>query len=219
LQQNRRAHPSQSDGEYVLHQTRRHSGTPRGSGSLILDRAILERVAQREAKALDLFFECFFDRVYGYTRAVVPDSAVADDLVQTAFLRLHQSIERIDPARDPSPWVFTIVNNVIRDHWRSAGRHSRREKPIDATDEFQNDDADPIEKLIGLEDVTRLEKAFDQLSSGDRQILWLRNIEQLSLLVIATMLEISHDVARQRHVRAMRRLAAAFKKLTVGNEP
>jgi RNA polymerase sigma factor (sigma-70 family) len=186
---------------------------------LILDPAVLERVAQREAKALELFFECFFDRVYGYTRAVVPDSAMADDLVQTAFLKLHQSVDRIDPTRDPSPWVFTIVNNVIRDHWRSVASHSRREKPIQAADEFQNEDVDPIENLIGLEDVARLGDAFDQLSSLDRQILWLRDVEQLSLLRIAAMLDISYDVARQRHVRAMRRLAAAFRKLAVGNEP
>ena len=61
----------------------------------------------------------YFDRVYGYVRRLVGEDSLAEDVTQDVFLHLQRSFRSYDPARELSPWVFTIATNKVRDHWRS----------------------------------------------------------------------------------------------------
>ena len=97
-----------------------------------LDRATLERVRRRDPQALETFFDVYFDRVYGLIRRLVGDATLAEDVTQEVFLKAHRALDRLDPERDPVPWLMTIAHNACRDLWRSgAYRLSRRSASID----------------------------------------------------------------------------------------
>jgi RNA polymerase sigma-70 factor (ECF subfamily) len=42
---------------------------------------------------------------------------LAEDLTSEAFLALYRNLDQIDPSRLPA-WLFTVVQNRARDHWR-----------------------------------------------------------------------------------------------------
>jgi RNA polymerase sigma-70 factor (ECF subfamily) len=110
--------------------------TPRPRpGSLPADAggaAELERVRARDPEALAAFFERHFDRVYGLVYRLLGDRALAEDMTQEVFLKVHRAAHTIDPARDPVPWLVTIAHNACRDLWRSnAWKLTRRATSLD----------------------------------------------------------------------------------------
>lgn len=66
----------------------------------------------------------------------------------------------------------------------------------------------PSQALLRNELRQRLQAALDQLRPDDREILVMRNLEQLSIAEIAEVLELSEGAVKVRHLRALRRLRA-----------
>jgi RNA polymerase sigma-70 factor (ECF subfamily) len=73
----------------------------------------------------------------------------------------------------------------------------------------------PHSKLIRQELRDRLEKALAQLAASDREILVMRNLEQMSAAEIGAVLGIREGTVRVRHLRALERLR---NLLEVGGE-
>lgn len=176
----------------------------------------LRRVAMREPDALDAFFASYFNRVYRYVVRLLGDPVLGDDLTQESFLRMHRAIDRLDPQRDPTPWVFTIVTNTVRDYWRSKHHKSKsREVDLEHASWLIADDhgTDPGRALEQKEATQAIHAALGTLSENDRMVILLREYEQLNSTEIASMLGASPEAIRQRYSRALARLAEAYKKM------
>ena len=185
------------------------------------DEATLGRIRGRDPQSMNQFFEAFIGPVYGYLRTVVREPMLVDDLAQTAFLRLHRALDRLDPKRDPAPWVFTIVVNTVRDHWRSrAHRDGGRTVLFDEL--WDQPDAHPesgVEsQMLRIEERAVLEAAMERLAPADREILWLREYQERSVGEAAEMLGIRPEAVRQRHSRAVRRLGVLYRDLPARHE-
>jgi RNA polymerase sigma-70 factor (ECF subfamily) len=70
--------------------------------------------------------------------------------------------------------------------------------------------ASPSQALIRNELRERLRAALDELAVHDREILVMRNLEQLSIAEIAEVLELTEGAVKVRHLRALRRLRAVL---------
>ena len=55
--------------------------------------------------------------VFRFAVRCVGRRELAEDLTSEAFLALHRNLERIDASLLPG-WLFTVVRNRARDHWR-----------------------------------------------------------------------------------------------------
>ncbi len=185
------------------------------------DEATLDRIRRRDPRAMDAFFEAFIAPVYGYLRTVVREPMLADDLAQTAFLRLHQALDRLDPKRDPAPWVFTIVINTVRDHWRSRA-HRDGQRRVSFDELWDRPDAaaeSSVEgELLRHEEQAVLQAAMGRLSPADREILWLREYQEKSVTDTAQVLGIRPEAVRQRHSRAVRRLGVLYRAMESRDE-
>ncbi len=63
--------------------------------------------------------------VYGFLVRRLPDRALAEDLFQEAFLRVHRARQTYDATRPFRAWLFGIVHNLVIDALRDAGRTPR----------------------------------------------------------------------------------------------
>ncbi|NNF08022.1 MAG: RNA polymerase sigma factor [Candidatus Eisenbacteria bacterium] len=176
---------------------------------------VLKRVQKRETEALNLFFETYFDRAYAYVFRLVKDTYEAEDLVQIAFMKMHRAIHTLDTQRDPTSWVFAVVANTVRDHWRSRRyKQSLRDKPLDEaplTDDLTAEDLQEAQDAAKI-----LERALGELSENLRAVVLLRDYEDLSYTEIANVLGIEEAAARKRHSRALGELRAALKGNNLG---
>jgi RNA polymerase sigma-70 factor (ECF subfamily) len=181
----------------------------------VLGQEVLERARRRDPEALNAVFTAFFDSAYAYLIHLLREPVLVDDVVQEAFIRMHAAIDRLDVERDPAPWVFTILTNAARDHWRSRA-HKNRWRHVGVEEAWNHADemgwSNPEHVLERREDATAIQRALSQLSPADREILLLREYEGMSAREVAEALKLTLEAARQRHSRAVRRLAALYER-------
>ncbi len=181
-----------------------------------LDRALLERVRARDASALETFFEAYFDRVHGFVRRLIGDPNLAEDVTQDVFLKVYRAADRLDPGRDPMPWLMTIAHNACRDFWRSGTyRLGRRASSIEDTPGLEQalpSRSTPESELLGAERERLVQAAILKLPEALREPLLLHDYEGLGHEQIAEILGIQYAAARKRYSRALSALARHLKE-------
>src|SRR5258705_10061518 len=85
------------------------------------------RTADREA-AEELFNACY-PRLAGWVRRLVDDDETAHEIAAEAFTRLLARWSSLD---NPQSYLYMIATNLVRDHWRRAGRERRALRAVSA---------------------------------------------------------------------------------------
>lgn len=181
-----------------------------------LPRSLRERLPSRDPEALTIFYETYFDRLYGYVRRMVGEEHLAEDLTQEVFLHLHRNLDGYDPSRALRPWVFTIATNKVRDYWRSrAHQSSLREIDIDEDEQggrAASEERGPDRELQAADLSELIAEAVEKLPESMRSTLILRYYEGLSFQAISEIVERNEAAVRKRYSRALEEL----RKLLAG---
>lgn len=189
---------------------------PRG-GTAPPSREELERVRRREPEALAAFFERYFDQVYGIVHRLLGERAVAEDVTQDVFLKVHRAAHQLDPGRDPGPWLTAIACNACRDLWRSgAWRMGRRSASVDddptVAARLVSASPDPERGHLAAERERLVREALATLPEPLRVAIVLHDYEGLSHQQVAEITGIEHAAARKRYSRAIAALGARLKE-------
>ncbi len=169
----------------------------------------------REPRALELFYDGYFDRLYGYVRRMVGEEHLAEDLTQDVFMHLLSNLESYDPERALRPWVFTIATNKVRDFWRSRRhRMSQQEFSLELDEAggwHRAPTAKPEEELAASERTETIAAAIEALPDSMRLTLVLRYYEGLSFEAIGAIVERNEAAVRKRYSRALEELRKALR--------
>jgi RNA polymerase sigma-70 factor (ECF subfamily) len=154
------------------------------------------------------------DAAYNLARYLVADPAMAEDIVQDAFLRAFRGFGgwRGD---SPRAWLFAIVRNCWRD--RVGAEVARRQVLVDnaalseaqaAAVENLPDEADTPEiALIRDDEVEAIRRVIASIPEPFREALVLREMEGLPYREIATLTEVPIGTVMSRLARAREMLA------------
>lgn len=177
------------------------------AGAAAPDRAWLERVRAREPEALGLFYDRYLDLVFGLAWRLLGNRTLAEDAASEVFLKVHRAADRLDPARDPAPWLATITTNVCRDLWRSGQyRMSRRAADVHdpvAAATLSSGRNDPEADALSSERERLVQQALLSLPEPLRVCIVLHDYQGLDHREVADVLHIAHDAARKRYSRAL----------------
>jgi RNA polymerase sigma-70 factor (ECF subfamily) len=176
----------------------------------------LASVRDGDPAALAEFFEWCFDRVYSLTARLLGDPTAAEDVTQEIFVKIQQAAGKLDPDRDPGPWVTVITYNACRDHWRSRGhRESKGSVPIeDASvrgDGLAATAPDPEAAFLSAERERYVQEALLRLPEDLRVVVILRDYHGMRHEKIAERVGASDAAVRKRYSRALARLAEELK--------
>jgi RNA polymerase sigma factor (sigma-70 family) len=108
-------------------------------------------------------------KMYAVARSFLLDAATAEDLVQTAWLRLVERRDQVRDAHALGPWLCTIVRNEAR-------KLVTRRRTVPTDDGFdRTPSSDPaVETRLVLTDRQRAVRlAFERLGDDCRQLLRL----------------------------------------------
>jgi len=174
--------------------------------------ALVERAQAGERAAFELLLEQRLERAFRTARAILGNEADARDATQEAFLHAWRDLPRLrDPERFDA-WLGRILVNSCREALR--GRRRRFVREIAASDlgdpvgAVAARDPLPDERSAAL-DV--LERAFGELSLGERSILVLHHLEHRTLTEIAATLAIPTGTAKSRLHAARHALEKALE--------
>ena len=77
------------------------------------------RLRASDHEAVEEFFSACYPRLAGWVRRLVDDDDTAHEIASEAFTRLLARWTGLD---NPQSYLYMIATNLVRDHWRKAGR-------------------------------------------------------------------------------------------------
>jgi RNA polymerase sigma-70 factor, ECF subfamily len=77
------------------------------------------RLRTSDQRAVEEFFNASYPRLAGWVRRLVDDDETAHEIASEAFTRLLSRWSGLD---NPQSYLYMIATNLVRDHWRKAGR-------------------------------------------------------------------------------------------------
>jgi RNA polymerase sigma-70 factor, ECF subfamily len=142
---------------------------------------------------------------YNFARWLVRNESEADDVVQNAYLRAigHFSSFR---GGDGRAWLLMIVRNVCYDRLREKRNFLQQTIDFDETIHIGGQMPDPEAALLQEERNELLNRAMAELPTEYREVLVLRELEQLSYREIADIANIPLGTVMSRLRRARQRL-------------
>jgi RNA polymerase sigma-70 factor (ECF subfamily) len=159
---------------------------------VIADEALMLACRDGSVEAFEQLFGRYRMPVWGYFRRRLSDAARAEDLAQETFVAVLKGAVRYEPRALFRTYLFTIAFNLL-----SAERRRLRARPAMSLDDAALVDlaADPHQGLWVRQAVGRLEEM-------DREVVMLREFEELSYAQIATLLNLPLNTVRSRLFRA-----------------
>jgi RNA polymerase sigma-70 factor (ECF subfamily) len=149
------------------------------------------------------------DAAYNLARWLMHDDSEAQDMVQEAYVRAlrHQVGFR---GGDEKAWLLAIVRNKCYDRLRQKGVSTQSEEFDETLHPSQHPMPDPEAALLLTERSQMLRRALEELPAEYREVLILRELEQLSYREIASIAGIPIGTVMSRINRARQRLQQAL---------
>lgn len=163
------------------------------------------------------------DRIVHYICRYVGDRAAAEDLAQECFVRVFRNVASYDPHAKFSTWIYTIATNLAKDEFKRRARH-----PARSLDWSSGEGSDTTRDLPGQHGGTtrepqvivekqelrdQIQQALAQLKDEDREILLLREVQQMPYDEIARILEVPMGTVKSRISRARAAFAELWKQM------
>ena len=157
----------------------------------------------------------YLDGLYSYAMVLARNHAEAEDLVQETHTRAMQAMQKLRSDSNIKGWLFTILKNIWFNQLRKQ-RNGPQMVEIEAGDDLANKIVEPSKNSHDLY-VSKLEAeqvraAIQELPVEFREVILLREYEDLSYREIASVLHCPVGTIMSRLGRARAKLRAALSE-------
>jgi RNA polymerase sigma-70 factor (ECF subfamily) len=174
-----------------------------------------------EPEAFDRFVEHFRAKIFHYSWLMCGQREDAEEVAQETLLKVFESFDHLREPERVRPWVFQIAKNACLMKRRKSVFAPSKELSLDeflptmdhAGGHGKLQIADwsslPDDRMLRSELKEVLKQAIGELPENYRSVILLRDVEELSTLETAQILDLTEDVVKTRLHRA--RLAVRQK--------
>jgi RNA polymerase sigma-70 factor, ECF subfamily len=164
------------------------------------DYELLRRAAEGERQAFELVYRRYQQVVYRFARAMTGRPDAAEDVTQEVFIALIKELPRYDPARAGfTTYLYGIVRNLSRDHWR----RTQRRLALEAIGlETRRTIDDPFDLIERAQVTTQVHRALRGLPLRYREVIILCDLHGLAYAEAALVVRSSVSAVRARLHRA-----------------
>lgn len=148
--------------------------------------------------------------LHGHLTRMVGSPDEALELVQEAFVRAWQALPQWQPDAQFRTWLYQIARNAALDLLRR--RRAVRFEALDETVEAVHPGPGPERQAQAAQELRRLEAALARLTPEHREVLLLREVEEMSYEEIGRVLSLSEGTVKSRVARARAALIELSRK-------
>jgi len=182
------------------------------------DRALVARTLAGDAPAFTTLVRRYQERVFRFVLRLCGTRDEALDLTQETFMKAHQALPGWRPEAQFRTWLFSIAHNATLDVLRRRQRvifvPLAADSPDDAVAQRPDPGARPDERCADRQRIALLDRALRELPAEQREILWLRELEDMSYGEIAAALGIAEGTVKSRLARARAAALAGYRRHT-----
>lgn len=173
------------------------------------DESLVAKARAGDYRAFELLFERHRTLVYRFVYQMAPRRDDAEDIVQEVFVRAYQNLHRYRDEAKFTTWLLRIATNLGTDRARMVNRRQTLEQK-EAAGALAwmtvGEREDPVDNLQQDELKDVLRKALLALPDHHRNVIVMRDIEEMEYTDIAATLGCSIGGAKLRVLRARRAL-------------
>ena len=160
----------------------------------------VRRAQAGDRKAFSELVRRYQDRVYRHLLRMLGSHDDALELTQDAFVKAWQALPQWQPEAQFRTWLIRIANNTALD----ALRRRKLVEFVPLEDSFDAPDSgpDPERQAQATQEVRQLEASLKRLAPEHREILLLREVEEMSYEEIGRVLSLSEGTVKSRLARA-----------------
>lgn len=169
------------------------------------DHEIITRLLAGEKDLYALIIRKYNQRLYRVAMSIINDETEAEDIMQTAYIKAYENLEKFEFRAVFSTWLTRILIN------ESLLRLKKRKRSVIINEDVLNnelyqqntmDEQTPDKKLFNSELKTVLEEAIRNLPEKYRTVFILREIENLNVAETQECLDLSESNVKVRLNRA-----------------
>ena len=174
-----------------------------------------------DANAFDRFVEHFRAKIFHYSWLMCGQREDAEDVAQETLLKVFESFDQLREPERVRPWVFRIARNACLMKRRKSVFAPSQELSLDdfmpaidnqgghARLQIADWSGLPDRQILQSEMKHVLDQAIGALPENYKSVILMRDVEELSTLETAQILDLTEDVVKTRLHRA--RLAVRKK--------
>jgi len=156
-------------------------------------------------------------RLYSVALRQTSDSHIAEDWVQETLLRAWRDFGQLTEEITIYAWLLKVLDHVIADDVRREKRRHQLAPIITVEDKYLIEHPcsapGPFDETLKDQTNSQLMDAIQNLPDEFRRVVLLRDLEGLSYLEVAYILDIPKGTVMSRLSRGRRILASALLKL------
>ncbi len=151
-------------------------------------------------------YKLYAKRLYLFIYNKCRDTELAEDVVQTAFLKAIQNIDGFQGDSSIYSWITKIALNVLFEEWKKSSTQNVSLDEITSDgSELSATDSDILENLIKNEERSELYARISLLDENQQEIVKLR-LQEVSFKKIGEIFGRNENWAKSNYHRAVKKL-------------
>ncbi|HPG40187.1 MAG TPA: sigma-70 family RNA polymerase sigma factor [bacterium] len=185
--------------------------------STVTDEELIKRYQDGDLYAYDLIVRRYKDQLLNFAYRFLGNLEESEDVVQETFLRLYKNRHAYKQIAKFSTWIYTIAGNLAKTELRKRKRRklvSISELGFEEKEfELEDNKADTEQQADSQLKEKIIQNAIEDLPFRFKQVIILRDIQELSYEDISSILRIPLGTVKSRVNRARQRLQVLLKDL------
>lgn len=181
------------------------------------DEELIERFQEGDLYAFELIVKRYKNQLLNFIYRFLGNAEEAEDLVQETFLRVYRNRKAYQKVAKFSTWIYTIAGNLAKTELRKRKRRrffsiselGYNDKDYDISDENYNPERD----VDGRIKESIIHEKIMELSPKFREVIILRDVQQLSYEEISEIVNIPLGTVKSRVNRGRLKLQEKLKPL------
>ena len=178
-------------------------------GSVADEASLITRIAAGDAVALRVLFARHHVRVYRFTRRLVRNAAVAEELTNEVFLEIWRHAKSFAGTASALTWMLSIAH-----HRALSSLRKRREDPWDEGAACALPDVADNPEVAAQKgnEGAILRRCLDALSPEHKSVVDLVYYHEMSVAEAAAVLQIPENTVKTRLFHARKRLSELLRQ-------
>lgn len=196
--------------------------------ALVNENDLVNKAKQGDRTAFDALVKHCARDIYNLCFRLCGNKAAAEDIAQDAFIAAYKNMAKFQQKSAFAGWVYRIAINT----WKNRVRYEKRRFFFkhDSLDEAMETEDGQVQKQLpddkpapdsGMEKSEksgRIQKALLELGAEAKEMIVLRDMEELSYEEIAGVLRLPLGTVKSRIARAREALRVKLQDLNEGDE-
>ncbi len=157
---------------------------------------LLKRAQAGDERAQGALYDLHWRSVYLYALRLLVDSDLAKDTAQNAMVKALASLKTLDHPKALRSWLLMIVRNEVFTILRTKRRNGV--EPLEQHMDVLVENRTPLEDVMNGERSEIIRQALENLKPAFREVIVLREYEQLSYREIAAVTDSTESAVKSR---------------------